>query len=60
MKKIKSWQTITKIGKIKKKCLDIVRLNNLSKNIREIDSLDNFFNSKKNLVYKNLIFQEIL
>jgi glutamate-1-semialdehyde 2,1-aminomutase len=62
MEKIKSWKTITSLGKkIKKNWVDISTSHKLNVNIKGLDAMPNFFfQSRKNLMYKTLITQEML
>ena len=62
MEKIKSWKTITSIGKkIKNKWLNIANANKVKISVQGLDALPTFFfNSKNNLKYKTLISQEML
>ena len=62
MEKVKSWQTISSIGKsIKKKWLNIARAHKVRISIQGMNALPNFFfNSENNLKYKTLISQEML
>jgi glutamate-1-semialdehyde aminotransferase len=62
MEKIKSWETITLIGKkIKKKWKILSDLHKLNIKIHGLEALPQFFfPSEKNLMYKTLITQEML
>ena len=62
MKKINSWERITKIGnKIKKNWSDIAKLNSLKIEILGIDALPKFFfKSNNHLAYKTYLSQEML
>jgi glutamate-1-semialdehyde 2,1-aminomutase len=62
MEKIKSWETITLIGKkIKKKWKILSNLYNLNIKIHGLEALPQFFFPlEKNLMYKTLITQEML
>ena len=62
MQKLKSWETITKIGKkIKKNWLKISKNNSLKLDICGLDALARFdFCSKYNDLYKTFISQEML
>lgn len=62
MEKNKSWEIISKMGKvIKKKWKIIAKSNNLDLDIKGLDAIPNFtFKSKNNLAYKTFITQEML
>lgn len=61
MKKIKSWEIVTKTGlKIKKKWEYLSKKNNIKINIQGLNSIPNFYFEKNNLIYKTFISQEFL
>ena len=62
MKKLKSWETITKIGqKIKKNWMKLAKLHSLKIKIQGLDALPNFyFESHNHNLYKTFISQEML
>ena len=62
MENIKSWKTITRIGKdIKKNWIKIAKDHNIEIKVNGISALPNFtFNNRNNLVYKTFITQEML
>ncbi len=62
MQKLKSWETITKIGlKIKENWMKLAKLHSLKINIQGLDALPNFyFESHNHNLYKTFISQEML
>ena len=62
MEKLKSWETITKIGsKIKENWMKLAKLYSLKINIQGLDALPNFhFQSHNHNLYKTFISQEML
>ena len=62
MEKIKSWQTISKTGRmIKKKWKNISKSNDVNLDIKGLDAIPNFtFKYKNHLAYKTYITQEML
>ena len=62
MKKIQSWKKITTLGKlIKKKWMDISKVNSVKIDIMGIDALPKFiFRSDKHIEYKTFLTQEML
>jgi glutamate-1-semialdehyde aminotransferase len=62
MKKIKSWETVGKTGRlIKKKWKEISKSNGIDLEVKGLDSIPNFtFKYKNNLAYKTYITQEML
>ena len=62
MKKLKSWEIISKIGmKIKRNWTDLAKQNKLDIKIQGLDSLPNFyFESSNHNLYKTYISQEML
>jgi len=62
MKKIESWKKITTLGKlIKKKWMDISKVNSVKIDIMGIDALPKFiFRSDKHIEYKTFLTQEML
>ena len=62
MEKVKSWETISKIGKIiKSQWLKIANNNSLNIKIQGLDALPNFyFKNKNNNAYKTFISQEMI
>ena len=62
MENIKSWKTITRIGKdIKRNWIKIAKDHDIEIKVNGISALPNFtFNNRNNLVYKTFITQEML
>lgn len=61
MKRKKTWEYITNLGKyVKKRWKEISKKNNLKIKIAGIDALPNFYFKTNHLIYKSLITQEML